>query len=300
MRWQYWENPFGKASCWVYTDGGLIICHQARLPVPVCIDGRRACGVLTVDVATHADYRRHGLFSRLLKAANEAECEQGLEVGISFRGEGSMLPQWSRQQLAPLTHFIFPLDVSWLAERLRVPRVLARAFVRRPKARDPIEARSTSAPDVTALWEVLAPSMRWGVVRDEGWWTWRFDGHPHRPYRHFVLRDNGRLSAAAVVRMARRDDHVFGDVLELIAASPRAARRLVCGIAAEVPGSVALTFLTQRESDEGRLVRSIGFRPTPRRLESNPLVLNLRDMCEAGLDLRPDVWRTTWADMDHL
>lgn len=303
FHWQYYGNPFGEANCWVYEDEGRFVCHMARLPVAVRIGGRETLGAITVDAATDERYRKRGLFWKLLEAANADCCDQGIEMAMSFRASASMLPKASAQALTPMVHLIMPLDATWVADRLRIPRAAARLFVSkggRSSEAGMVETRSTTPSDIDPLWALAEGSMSSCIIRDGPWWAWRFDAHPARPYRHFVLRSGGKLRAAAVVRWDRRGGHVVGDVLELMAAAPDAARWVVETIAAEADEAVTLSFLAPRRTAIARMVRQAGFRTIPRRFESNPLSLNLRDICGDRLDLGSLSWHATSADMDHL
>src|SRR5437870_3948924 len=78
LRWQYWENPFGAAISWVWDDDGKIVCHLARIPVPMILAGRVRQGAITVDAATAESHRQLGLFSRLLKAHDAHCCSIGI------------------------------------------------------------------------------------------------------------------------------------------------------------------------------------------------------------------------------
>jgi GNAT superfamily N-acetyltransferase len=75
-RWKHDENPFGPSYVWVALDGPRLVGLRTFLRWDFEWGGERLHAVRAVDTATHPDYQRRGIFSRLtteVLAACQAE-----------------------------------------------------------------------------------------------------------------------------------------------------------------------------------------------------------------------------------
>ncbi len=127
LRWQYWDNPFGRAASWVMVDGDQVVCHFAVLPLPGRLAGRPATVGNTADAATDPAYRRSGLMGRTARAALDECARRGIQVAVSFPNVNSRgaLRQIGMREVANVRAYVLPLDEQWLGDRFPLPTVLA-------------------------------------------------------------------------------------------------------------------------------------------------------------------------------
>jgi hypothetical protein len=212
-----------------------------------------------------------------------------------------MLPRHSARVRVPLVRLLLPVDPDWVAARLHVPGSVSRLIVRqrRREGDDAVEELSTSPPDIDALWEHVEPTLSSYVIKDSTWWAWRYDGHPRRPYRHFVLRRGSKLCAVAVLRVRPGGDGQIGEVLDFFASDAESARAVVSRIRRDLDVS-ALMFFAPPRSPSVRLLGSAGFRSVPRVLDRDPLVLNMRDFGDNRRELAKAGWYVTYGDVDRF
>lgn len=299
LRWQYWRNPFRDAICWVFDHDGVIVGHQARLPVRMRMGGEAAIGSMSVDGAIDEAYRRRGMYYELREAIDGDCCDRGVAVAFSLRRSTLPLPPDVEPRRARMSRFVRPIDAAWLAERLKIPRPVARRLIR-PARGEGAEVRDEAPAGIDALWAELEPSIRFGTVKDAAWFGWRFDGHPHRPYRYFLARRGGALSAVAVVRMVERDGATFGEVMDVLAVSRTGLRAVVDAAASELDGAVALTFAASPWWPSRSMLRGAGLWRVPRRLERVSMSANARETCGDRPDLPRAPWAATLGDADNL
>ncbi|MDQ3973736.1 MAG: GNAT family N-acetyltransferase, partial [Actinomycetota bacterium] len=83
-RWQYWDNPFGPSSVWLWEDGGAVVCHGATFATPGVLDGRPVRLGHAADSATAASHRRAGLYARLARARYRDSAQLGMAAVLSL------------------------------------------------------------------------------------------------------------------------------------------------------------------------------------------------------------------------
>ncbi len=103
--WKHLDNPFGRSIILVADAGGTIAGLRAfmrwELTTP---EGETLRCVRAVDTATHRDFQRRGIFSRLTEAAVEAASEDGVDLIFNTpnekSGAGYLKMGW--QQVGPI------------------------------------------------------------------------------------------------------------------------------------------------------------------------------------------------------
>ncbi len=305
LRWQFWDNPFGRAASWVMADGDRLVCHFAVLPVPARVEGRRVTAAKPADAATDPDYRGQGLMGRTARAVF-AECaERDIPVTIclpNFRARGA-LKKIGMAEVAPVRAYVLPLDDAWLSDRFHLPRAVAGAARRTVfHRRETPGGRAVDAPPqgLDDLWAVTARHVDNGVVHDAAWWRWRYVDRPAGHYRFHEVRRDGRLVAAAATTVRDAFGARFVHVLDLQAVDVAAARAVMSAALADRDGAVGAATIALPGTRIARLAGACGFRRLPRRLEPNEQILGLFRNDPAGADLTDRDWTVTWTDLDHL
>jgi glycosyltransferase 2 family protein len=302
-RWQYWENPFGEASSWVWQAHGRVVAHWAAIPVPMVLDGRRVTGAKGVDIATDPAFRGRGLFRSLGEALRRDCAARAIPVILTHPNPNAArgVEQAGAQHVARVPVYVRPLDDHWLARRFHLPRPAATAVRRAvfPLRQAEGAARADGPPDgLDDLWARAGREVRNGIVRDAAWWAWRYGDRPGSDYRYLAVRRRGRLSGAAVLTERKAFGGRFAFVLEFLAADLDAARSLAAGAAVHADAVGLACAALPGTPLALQLVRS-GFRRLPRRLEPHPFRFMVFDC--AGLGGLPDrPWSMAWGDLDHL
>lgn len=126
FRWKHAKNPFGPSPCWVALAGERIVGLRAFMRWEFEYLGRAVRAVRAVDTATHPEFQRQGIFSRLTQHALDALLAD--EVAFVFNtpndrsGAGYVKMGW--QNAGRLTAAVQPTALS-VVPRLRQSRVPA-------------------------------------------------------------------------------------------------------------------------------------------------------------------------------
>lgn len=305
LRWQFWDNPAGRAASWVFEDAdGRLVSHFAVLPVRARLDGRPITAAKPADAATLPEHRGQGLMGRAARAVFEECRERDIPVTICLpnpQARGA-LRKIGMVEVAPVRAYVAPLDDGWLADRFGLPRMVA-AGLRRAAFRlpDPGSARRVDRPPegLDDLWAVTEQEVPNGIVHDARWWEWRYARRPSGDYRYYERRDADTLVAAATTTVRESFGGRFVHVLDVQARDGPSARE-VLGRALrddEADGAATIGLPGTRVA---RLVGSAGLRRLPRVLEPNEQILGLMHNDPDVGDLSDRRWSVAWTDLDHL
>lgn len=77
LRWLYAENPEGSFVGFDAVADGRIAAHYACIPMRAEVGGEGRRVLLSLNTATHPDYQRRGLFSKLAEATYAAGSSEG-------------------------------------------------------------------------------------------------------------------------------------------------------------------------------------------------------------------------------
>ena len=85
IRWQYLDNPEGKAVGFNAWAGDVLAGHYVTIPLRARVHGKEERGLLSLNTATHADHRGKGLFTRLAQATYDRAASEGygFVVGVA-------------------------------------------------------------------------------------------------------------------------------------------------------------------------------------------------------------------------
>lgn len=118
LRWRYCDNPVGQAmglNAWL---GDKLMAHYVCTPIRMRLSGAPACGLLSLNTATHPDAQGRGLFTKLAEATYNEAAERGFSFVIGIANANST-PGFIRKLGFQL---VSPLAAGLL---LRLPRALA-------------------------------------------------------------------------------------------------------------------------------------------------------------------------------
>lgn len=310
VAWQWWDNPFGETLVWVWDDGGRPVAQYVAYCVPGVLDGRPATLTCGVDAAVSPAYQGRRLFSPLSRALYD-DCNAHGWPLLAFPNAASIggIRRAGWVEVARQRFHVLALDDAYLAERLHLPRALARAaraIAFRPGSTGGLRADSGAGPptDVDGLWAEVAPTVRYGVARHGAWWDWRYGAHPDAPYRFLEVRDGGpggRLRAASVSRVREELGGRFHCLLEFLAADAASAAALVRAI---VDGALGPADGAVLEATPGSRLdhqaAAAGFRRLPVRLEPRAAYFGVVPHPELVPAPAAVQWSTAWGDLDSI
>lgn len=193
--WEYRQPPHGPWAAVAVSEAGDVIAHYATIPLRARLDGDEVLVTHGVDSMVHPDWRRRlkregpflqaaQLFFATWGNAQHAHAGYGFPNKIALRVGTSLLGYHIVHQPLPtrfLNFFQGAPDVP------QVPGITA----------GPLHELGA---DVDALWQRVAPSVRFGLVRDRAYLAWRYLRCPI-PHDLLALRDaHGGLRGILALR----------------------------------------------------------------------------------------------------
>lgn len=308
--WQYWHNPFGPPSSWVWADpDGRVVCHGGLFATPGALgDPEEVVLGHASDSVTASSHRRLGLFAELAAARYaDAATRTALTVSLPNPQSTPGTQKAGLEVLARVDAWILPLDDAALAHRLGAPRPvagllrhLAAGPAPRPAPRAARPALELDDQEIDALWLRLHRPGEAGIRRAAAWWRWRYASHPTRSFRFASVCTRGRLAALAALTPVERAGTRFLYLMDALAEGSQDLRRAVEEAAATSPAALAVVALAMPDGRPSRLLRDAGFRRLPHRLHPDPMRLGLVAGSVGVTAARELEWQVTWGDHDHL
>ena len=212
--WKHKENPFGVSPGWVAVDGERIVGFRTFMRWELVGSDGVLSAVRAVDTATHPDYQRRGIFSRLTRRALDELTAEG--VGVVFNtpndrsGPGYLKLGWREVGRLPVR--FRPTSISAL-----VPLAGARCQADRWSL--PIDAgrpvsEAVADPDLLGLLESQPPPTKLCTHRTREFLAWRYGFEPLR-YRA-ILAGPTTADGLAIFRARRRGKAVEGTICDVL------------------------------------------------------------------------------------
>jgi len=285
--WQYRRNPEGRAviSCAV-GPGGMIVAQYATIPIPLRFKGTRIVGSLSLNTATHPDYRRLGLFTKTAMAVYEQLQRQGIAYTLGFPNENSYPGFVKKLGFADLGRpkiLVKILDpVAFVGGKNvadKWPRFAALVRmvtkVLRGRLNSDVYTRELSGFErlrIEDLWEPVDVV----VAVDEKWLTWRYMENPIVDYKITVAGNanapNGLMVSRSFVQTRRGRT---GYIMELMLTG-KAGLEVVQALIGraidnfEAAGCTALCVLASPGSRKFNLIKQCGFLEVPGKFNRVP------------------------------
>ena len=303
-RWEHFASPFGPSFLRVaVNEEGEIIGMRAFLRWMFRMGESFVPAVRAVDTATHPDFQRLGVFSRLTREA--AQDVQSNGAGLVFNTPNArVLPGYLKlgwHQVGAIRPLVRVLNYRRTLSGLALQRLRKSSVT--PYAPEEFYRREPP-PLVSEL--ALGDRMEEVVQRDEGllretlhtyrsaaFIEWRYASHPTIPYRMVTVERQGDLEACAIFRTNTRfglKEVVISEVFVI-----RPERRLVSLLLRQLRDSVDADYLIAyfpQGSFHRRALEHDGFHQVPRQgmtLVTNPLgdrSVELANLSRWGLSLR--------------
>lgn len=208
FRWKHERNPFGRSFMLVAEADERIVGLRAFMRWRFESADRIIRAVRAVDTATHPEFQRMGIFSRLTKRALEelrGETDLVFNTPNTRSGPGYLKLGWRQ---------VGRVGVSARVRRplrflrgLRAARAGGRAT---PWPSIPVkaEAAADALADVEAVSSLLeragAPEGRLATPKDPAFLRWRYGEAPLLDYRAVREMRHGRLTGLALFRVRPR------------------------------------------------------------------------------------------------
>lgn len=186
--WKYLKNPFNQMMLLCITETNEAVVSYTGIPYRANYRGKLAEMTQLMDIMSHPEYRKTGLFVKTAYAFFEM-FEKNLLFVYGFPGK-------------------YHLDIGekYLGyEALRKPATYLSAqpdvLARNEAGLGTIERVSRIDSSFDHLWERCQKDYPLSIIRDSAFVRWRFLDHPMKHYAVFVQRKDREIDAYAVLAL---------------------------------------------------------------------------------------------------
>ncbi len=240
FRWKHMDNPFGPSPMWVAESGGRLAGFRALMRWELLDEsGRTWRAVRAVDTATHPDFQRRGIFSKLTLGAVREMADEGVDIVFNTPNAQSR-PGYLKMGWIDVGRLPVTFRPTSLGALVRIAR--ARTAAQKWSEPSPVGVCATEALADSGVEELLAgqpPPTGLVTPLSVDYLRWRYGLEPLH-YRAWAPDGPGK--AMVLFRVRRRGEArecSVGTVL-VPGANKRAARRLLSGLAKAVDADYLL------------------------------------------------------------
>ncbi|MBI4369964.1 MAG: GNAT family N-acetyltransferase [Elusimicrobia bacterium] len=214
LRWQYEDNPAGKAWTQIAkTASGEIVGANAVIPVDVNIQGKKIKGTYSTHSIVKPEFRNRSLlFVDLCENAFNECARRRIPFTFCLPNRISypiFLKFLNFENLGHATLWLYPflqLGES-IKTKFSLPDVFGRIFNELGRAVDQFHRSRSPKPPIKIerltqldarwddLWKSIAPHFPWSVSKDSSRLTWRFLRCPTRSYSFLAAYKGEELLA---------------------------------------------------------------------------------------------------------
>lgn len=314
-RWEFIDNPDGKALIYIVEDRGKIIAHFADIPRQFSVGGETVLGTLSLDLMVHPDYWRKGIFEAMGKyGAQRVKEENGLFLfAFPIRSETIQgLKKIGWKETVKLPVLVYPLRFSGILNRYLhfLPLSLLAGGVirffyfllhglRRKRKAEGIEVERVASLDDSfdGFWQKVSSAFPVLGVRNRNVLTWRYLEHPTRSYSFYRAKKDGETTGYIVLRKVDLLHFNSSIIVDLLALDETTLIGLVeKGIKhCQEEGADLVGFMVPVDHPYYKILRKMGFLPS---LKTFQFMIFLHS--EKKILFSPEKWYVNWGDTDVI
>ncbi len=223
-KWRHFEHNPEATTIWLACDGSRIVGMRPMSSFDYSLGGTPLRGALFSAVMVHPEWRRRGVFTRLVKEASLDAWKKGCAFATTMPNDKSYLAFKKLGWTDPGDRVLM----------MRVQLPLTHLIYKRPVMRDERSATvgevfSCFPADVGIFTQRLASNFPGLILRrDQGWLNWRYRRQPWNQYRRFIARDSsGNPVGLAVTNRHKRKGLEIGYIVDLLSEAPSYSSRLI-------------------------------------------------------------------------
>jgi GNAT superfamily N-acetyltransferase len=255
-RWKFLESPWPLTAPTTYVAAveERIVGHLGGTPLRLRLGQRELPAVHGCDTMVAAEFRRQGIMTAIVRAANQAWAAGGASLQLA-------VPTQNFDGLRQRLDYRPTFRLGWLWRPLRLG-----LGVLLPRGGRGVEVSGVDAPgpEFDALWEAVKDRREALVVRDREWVAYRYAAAPF-DYRILLARAGNRPVGYLVYRVMTNAGRPSAWIADLLTApEDRAARvALVRGACAELrrAGAADVRIFAAPGTLLSRELRWVGFLP---------------------------------------
>jgi GNAT superfamily N-acetyltransferase len=206
------KSPAGRAITYIIRGhSGSVVSMHMVIPLPALIAGRPTLAGISVNVATHPDYRRKGFANQIASAIYAKAEEMGIEFLFTLpntMSHGLFTDKNSFSDLGKPLLLVRWIDLGIFVEQKGFPNVgkslsfLTKSVSRLMPRKKTCVAKIQHVEDLEGLQvqELLEPTEFCFAI-DGHWLNWRYREHPFRKYECAIVGELSSPQALAIYQV---------------------------------------------------------------------------------------------------
>jgi hypothetical protein len=211
FEWLHLQNPHAPSRIALALDNDRLVGFYAVIKKTMQINGKAYIGGRDIDPVVHPDFRRKGMFSRLLDYGlkNFTEIDVLFNFANSLSEPGFLKHGW--RSLGNLQDYIFQTDIKGRGTKQVIASALSwgrLAIVSRNPVGNTIEEICPSSFGRYDWLFDATPHAPIQVTREPDYLDWRYLKKPGRPYRFFAEKNQGTITRIYILKFEEADAEI--------------------------------------------------------------------------------------------
>lgn len=315
--WQYLQLPTADSRIYV-CEYDKSITGYYHVPVyKGMVNHTLENFAMVQDVAVNNSMRGKGVFRLLAEYATNDLIKSGIKIFYTFPNEKSIhtFLKYNNYKLVS-TYSTYIVPVKWdllLKSKFNIPfltnavaKLIAFSYnllAMKPASDITIETADDFSKEVCELFETFSSRFNIHLLRNLEYFTWRYVNKPRTGHKLFLLRRNGKLQSAAVVKT----DTIMGVetavIMDFAFTDQRSFAELVHHLRknkdSNPENQTAMIFIAFNCSALNQL-KKFGFIKIPERFNPRNLKMLVRGTENNEILFKPESWLATLSDWDVL
>ena len=240
-KWQFTEDP-SRVMIAVGLSVGKIICVMLTFKVNIKLADSSIVAAYGGDVATHPDYRKLGVYSKVTQLMDKMRSEKGIQFVYASSSHPAVIREWIKRNRVPLPFSVDIMvrikDIKLHLERKPMNNAsIIQATYSTLKILNQTKTTLTSKPkqigDLTidevvrfdaridAFWDKVKEEYDFILERKSAYLNWKYCDHPTIDYKVKQARSGEDLLGYIVYTLRKSDGYSEGYIIDLLTNSNR-------------------------------------------------------------------------------
>lgn len=323
--WKYFTGPFGKSLIFLVREKNQIIGLRPSSPRKILIKGKLKDACQFMDVMTHPDYRRQGIFTSLVEKSSDAILNGGTSLIYTFPNEKSVVGYKNKfdwKQVCLISMYVKPLNIknlikkylksAWLIQFFFfiITQFLKISFIeKRIRADNSIKLVEIESFDerINSFFQKVKSDYQIIIHRNVDYLNWRYCRNSQRKYKIIQAERNNQIVGYIVATKVDKFNIKLGIICEILSLSSdlSIAELLISEINKNFKNkNIELAAcLMLKDKYYSKLLKKQGYRKIPNKLLPRKFYLfvktNLNILFTRYIKNYRN-WYITWGDIDTV
>ena len=210
-QWRFNACAFGKGVVMLGLDGENIVSAYSTNRMMLKLGDEIVPAVHGFDGYTHIDYRKHGIFTKLLGKLMEEYAVEGVKFMYGYPNTNS---------------YPIHIKMDWKGHGLIDTWEKDLELTNWTPSPD-FETIEIFDERVDKLWKDAKSTIKIGIVRNKDYLNWRYIDNPSAKYHKTILTKNGKIVGMLVLKTYHEENEITGHIIDALAINNEIFQQLV-------------------------------------------------------------------------